>query len=394
MKIKLEKKYFQYMIYLFILISALIFVYHMFDSIGAVFIKIGEVLKFLMRLLMPFVFGFALAYLFNPLIMWFEKNIFNKKKTSPKSHIRRRMASIWLVYIIIFGLISVVFTYIIPKVIKSTGDLINRMPDYIWQASKFIDESIKNHQLLSMISIIENFDNLLLELINKYDLQNADFQNILRYVGRGVASVTTLIINLVLGFIIAYYLMMSKEDFIKETKRTIRAIMGQKSYKFIIQASREINIIFSKFIIGRSLDSTIVGLICFVGLIILNVPYSLLLSVIVGITNMIPYFGPFIGAVPAIIITLFDDPLKALWVSIFLFALQQFDSIVLGPKILGESLKINPVWIIFGVIVGGGFFGITGMILGVPIVASIRLFIVRYINKRIKNRRYKTKSNM
>ena len=393
MKIKLEKKYFQYMIYLFILISALIFVYHMFDSIGAVFIKIGEVLKFLMRLLMPFVFGFALAYLFNPLIMWFEKNIFSKKKTSPKSRLRRRMVSIWLVYIIIFGLLSVAFTYIIPKVIKSTGDLINRMPDYIWQASKFIDESIKNHQLLSMISIIENFDNLLLELINKYDLQNADFQNILRYVGRGVASVTTLIINLVLGFIIAYYLMMSKEDFIKETKRTIRAIMGQKSYKFIIQASREINIIFSKFIIGRSLDSTIVGLICFVGLIILNVPYSLLLSVIVGITNMIPYFGPFIGAVPAIIITLFDDPLKALWVSIFLFALQQFDSIVLGPKILGESLKINPVWIIFGVIVGGGFFGITGMILGVPIVASIRLFVVRYIDKRIKTQRYKTKLN-
>jgi predicted PurR-regulated permease PerM len=364
----------------------------MFDSIDAVISKTVGVLRFLLRLLMPFLYGFVLAYLFNPLIIWFEKNLFKGKNLSAKGYKKYRIISIWIVYVTILALTSIALTFIIPKIVSSIEVLKKTMPDYLWQASRFTNETLKEYELFNGIRVFEHIEGFVLDFFKRVNLQNIDLENVFQHVGRGVISVTNIFFNLVLGFIIAFYLLLDKENFIREINKIIMVIAGEKKFNYITQAGKEINRIFSKFIIGKTIDSTIIGLLCFIGLLILKVPYALLLSVIVGITNMIPYFGPFIGAVPAIVITLFNDPLKSLWVAVFIFALQQFDGIVLGPKILGGSLKINPIWIIFGVIVGGGFFGVIGMLIGVPIVAIIRLFILRYVDKKFKSKQIKSES--
>src|SRR5690606_8042174 len=136
------------------------------------------------------------------------------------------------------------------------------------------------------------------------------------------------------------------------------------------------------FFVGKIIDSFIIGLLCFIGCLIMKVPYALLISLIVGVTNMIPYFGPFIGMIPAAVITLFESPIKALWVTIFIFALQQFDGLYLGPKILGIQVGMKPLWIITAILIGGGFFGVWGMLFAVPIAAVIRSLLRKYIKRQ------------
>ncbi len=145
----------------------------------------------------------------------------------------------------------------------------------------------------------------------------------------------------------------------------------------------EVDEIFSKYIIGKMIDSLIVGIICFMGLWFLKAPYALLMAIIVGVTNMIPYFGPFIGAVPAVIITLFTSPITALWVTLFIIVLQQLDGYIIGPFILGDSVGLSPFWIILAILIGGGLFGILGMLICVPVMAVVRNMFSRYINRRL-----------
>ena len=158
-----------------------------------------------------------------------------------------------------------------------------------------------------------------------------------------------------------------KEKFIYQIKKLTYALFSNKRATKIIRSGREFNIVFSEYLIGKMIDSLIIGIICFIGTLIIRVPYPLLISTIVGVTNMIPYFGPFIGMIPAVLITLFYNPIKALWMFIFILGLQQFDGLYLGPKILGTKLGLSPFWVITAIIVGGKLFGILGMLLAAPI---------------------------
>ncbi len=203
-------------------------------------------------------------------------------------------------------------------------------------------------------------------------------------------NIATILLNVVLGIVISIYILFDKEIIGERSRKIVYAILPKKASENLIQFCKESNYTFEKFFVGKIIDSTIIGIIFFVGATLLKAPFAMLLSIIIGVTNMIPFFGPFIGAVPVIFITLMFDitnPLKSVWIGIFILLLQQFDGNILGPKILGDSIGIKPIGIIFSIIVGGAIFGPPGMFFGVPIFAVIFSAFNNFIDKRY-NKKY------
>ena len=187
----------------------------------------------------------------------------------------------------------------------------------------------------------------------------------------GVINAVKLLFNFAIGLVIAIYLLTSKETFIGQAKKIVYTLLPPRYGNVVIHTMRISDQMFGGFISGKILDSAIIGVICYVGLIILRVPYSLLVAVIVGVTNVIPFFGPFIGAVPSVILIALADPIKGLYFLIFVLVLQQVDGNIIGPKILGDSTGLSAFWVVFAILVGGGLFGFMGMLLGVPTFAVI-----------------------
>lgn len=186
--------------------------------------------------------------------------------------------------------------------------------------------------------------------------------------------------------IMAFYLLYDKNIIKKNINKILYTLFSKETVYKINDFGRDADDLFGRYIVGRTIDSSIIGFIAFIGLSILGIPYRLLFSIIIGVTNMIPYFGPYLGGIPIIIVTMFSSLNEALWVALFILALQQFDGLVLGPKILGDSVGIRPIWIILSIYVGGRIFGILGMFLGVPVFAVIVMFLERLINKRLEKR--------
>ena len=192
--------------------------------------------------------------------------------------------------------------------------------------------------------------------------------------------------NLIMGIFIAFYMLFDKEKFLHELRKLTYTLTSETRARRILYNGRRIHNIFQSFIVGKALDSLIIGILAFIGLNLIGAPLALVLSIIIGVTNMIPYFGPFLGGIPSVIITLLINPLDGVWVGLFILALQQFDGNFLGPKILGNSLDVSPLWIILAVIVGGALLGPLGMFIGVPIFATIKLFWSEYIDRRYRKK--------
>ena len=195
-----------------------------------------------------------------------------------------------------------------------------------------------------------------------------------------------LLFNTIIGLIVSVYVLMEKEKFIGQSKKIIYAIFKPERGNIIVRTVRKSNQIFGGFITGKILDSVIIGVICYVVLLIMNMPYTVLVSVIVGVTNVIPFFGPYIGAIPSFIIIALANPLQGLYFLIFIIILQQFDGNILGPKILGNSTGLSSFWVVFAILIGGGMFGVPGMILGVPTFAVIYYIVRNIVNYFLRKR--------
>ena len=189
-------------------------------------------------------------------------------------------------------------------------------------------------------------------------------------------------IQFIMAIFIAFYMLLDKERFSLKAKKGIYTFFPKEKADVILRSAIRTHHIFQNFIVGKAVDSLIIGILAFIGLNLMKAPYPLILSLIIGVTNMIPYFGPFIGAIPAILITLLIDPPLAIAVGIFVLILQQFDGNYLGPKILGNSVDLNPLWIILAVLIGGAFMGPVGMFVGVPVFATIKTFASEYVNRK------------
>lgn len=332
------------------------------------FALVSDALNYLLSILSYFIWGFSIAYFLNPLMTYLESK-FNLK----------RIWSMLIIYSLLIGVIAFFSAIIIPKILDSLWDLVENIPRFIAISEAWLRRTVEKFNTFDDYDLLPHIEGNLEDLLQKmWAYINVPIEKIISQ----TINFTSGILKFIFGTLLSTYLLKDKEKFISNNKKLIRAVFSPSKAASAIQFGQEAHKIFSSFIVGKFVDSAIIGVLCFIGLLLLRTPFALLISLIVGITNMIPYFGPFIGIIPAVIITLFYSPIKALWVFIFILLLQQFDGWVLGPKILGDHVGLSPFWIIMAVLIGGGIFGVWGMFLGVPVMAMIKIWLNRYIDKK------------
>lgn len=265
--------------------------------------------------------------------------------------------------------------------IDSVKSLAKEIPSYIRVTKRWLSTRPNKLQELDRLGFLSQIQSTLDDIIIK---ASESLTPILNKTVTQVISLTSGFANFILGSIISIYILKDKEIFAKNVRNLTFAVFPTHRAKTLVEIQKDVKTAFSKFFVGKMLDSLIIGILCFIGLLIMRIQYALLISLIVGVTNMIPYFGPFIGMIPGAILTLFDSPFKALWVVIFIFLLQQFDGLYLGPKILGIQVGLKPFWIITAILIGGGFFGVWGMLFAVPVASVVKSLLTKYVDKQLK----------
>lgn len=330
-------------------------------------------------LLMPFIVGGIIAYLLYPAVRFCENKIFAKVKFLRKG---AKGLSITLVYAIAASALTVIINMLIPLLVKSAADIIGKIPVY-YERMQLLKISDWSNSAVGkiVVSAIMSAESAVVNFVDTFDLSS--FNPAAKEILGGVMNVTGTVFDTIFGVIISVYFILEKDNLLNGIKKICRALFKDETTEKISRHTKEAHGIFSRFIVGKTVDSLIIGVLCFFGLKIIGVGNAPLFSVIVGVTNMIPYFGPFIGGIPVVLLVLFESPLKALWTGLFIFILQQFDGMILGPKILGDSIDLSPFWIIFAILIGGGLFGVMGMFLGAPALAVILLECKRLIDKKI-----------
>ena len=334
-----------------------------------------------LKVLYPFLFGLLIAYFLNPLSKILD-HFLNRFFKDRHPGIRKGL-SILLSYIIVLGLIITVLFYIIPQIIDSLTQITSFINSAQSGYNQFMDKVLElesTHPEWDLSGINDAMEEIPDKIIN---IITKAIPTIIPTIYNTSMSLISGFLNVIIAIIVSFYMLIDKNRLIFNAKRVIYAIFGQKTGDKLLHTGSECNRIFSSFIIGKLIDSLIIGILCFIAMSILKLPYALIISVIVGVTNMIPYFGPFIGAVPGILLLLFVSFKYALIFTVLIIVLQQFDGLYLGPKILGESTGLRPLWIIFAITVGGSMAGVLGMFLGVPTLAVIAYILNYFIEKRL-----------
>ena len=349
---------------------------------------IWGILSNILRVLAPILYGLVIAYVLNYPYRFFQDKAFKKMGTKHKwlKKLRSPLALI-VSYVIVFGVFVFLISILIPELSNSVTTLIDNIPLYaktIKEGSDKVVEFIKNmtgynlYEFATYNDIVTFFTG---------DSAKSFITNMLTNTLPSAAfDIGYTLYNWILGIIISIYLLSSRDVLLRQTKKLIVAYLPEKVVAFLFKVGDVVNNKCGKFIIGRLIDSSIIGVMCFIGMSIFHFHYPLLISFLIGLSNMIPFFGPFIGAIPSIFLLLIIDPMEALWFMIFDIILQQFDGNILGPKILGESVGISGFWIMVSVIVAGGLFGIPGMLLGVPMFAAIYTLLSDAVNNKLKKK--------
>ena len=397
MKFRFEKKYVYWGVTAFLVIAAsLIFYYFLFhmNNVRAGF-------RTFTKTCMPIIDGLVLAYLMTPLVNHMERDFFiplckrlNLNTESAKTKKRMRLLSALITVIFVFVLLYLLCASVIPQLIVSIQNIALQLPVYATNLQDWIQKLLENNDDLAGIvtSLINQYSNELEDYLNSKLVPQLNV--ILTQFSSSIfSSMLGLLVtawNLLIGLIISVYLLFSKESFAGQSKKIIYAIWEEETANRLISNIRFVNATFGGFINGKLVDSLIIGLICFIGMTLLQLPYPLLISVIVGITNIIPFFGPYLGAIPSIILILMVNPKQALYFAIFVLILQQFDGNFLGPKILGNKTGLSSFWVIFSITLFGGYWGILGMAIGVPVFAVIYAGIKALVNQQLVKRGYST----
>ncbi len=385
MKFKINKKYIGWgLTALTVIILSICFVYFIYNG-NILLYK----LKNLIRICMPIIDGFVVAYLLSPVINYLEQKclipIYRKLKikNTNKTRASMRIFSIIITFVLVFLLIYSFIIIVIPQLYRSVQNIVISFPTYINNLVNFANRLLQDNPDIEATfnTLITRYSSELSSWLNSKLLPGMN--DIIKSFSLGVLGFVVNLWNLIIGFIISVYLLCSKEKFVGQAKKIIYSMTKKERANNFLSDMRFINYTFGGFISGKLIDSLIIGLICFIFLSIIGTPYPILISVIVGVTNIIPFFGPYLGAIPSAILILLIEPIQCLYFLIFILILQQFDGNFLGPKILGNSTGLSSFWVIFSITLFGGLFGILGMILGVPAFAVIYAFIRRKIQKRL-----------
>ena len=370
------------------------YLYYMLAGFGAIALSIlfffavyrfkglGESVDKVVDILYPFIYGGVIAYLMRPICNWYDDTL---ARTLPQK--LRKLANplaVTLSMLTGFLVVYLLLIMILPELFRSIQNIWITLPARV---NTFLDWAS---------TIFGEDEELLLMLETAYDSLYASIDswarntlmpyvtNIVSGVGQSVIRVLQFLLDFLIGLIVAVYLLASRKKFNKQAKMIVRSTFKPRTAALILEESAFIDKMFGGFIDGKIVDSAIIGVLCYIGCLIFKFPNALLISAIVGITNVIPFFGPFIGAVPATLLIMLEDPIKGLWFIVFVFGLQQLDGNIIGPKILGNRTGLSSFWVLFGIILFGGLWGLVGMVVAVPLVAVLYDLIKKLVYRGLR----------
>ena len=369
-------------IYAFILLAALILFEKVIGNLPNIGSSIAKATNYLNTLTAPFLMGFAIAYVMNPFLNFFEK-VFKKSGAFFQNHVKiTRILSILINYVIIIGGTVWIVIYLVPEVRDSIITFATNVTAY----SDAMNVRIQN--FFDRIVYINSADvnNVINRLLAPVKDISQNAPELLETIAVNVYGFGRITIQFIMAIFIAFYMLLDKERFSLKAKKGIYTFFPKEKADVILRSAIRTHHIFQNFIVGKAVDSLIIGILAFIGLNLMKAPYPLILSLIIGVTNMIPYFGPFIGAVPSFIIIVLQNPIQGLYFLIFIVVLQQIDGNIIGPKILGSSTGLSAFWVVFAILVFGGLWGFPGMLLGVPLMAVIYYVAQKTVSYFLKKR--------
>ncbi|MFI3115180.1 MAG: AI-2E family transporter [Clostridia bacterium] len=345
-----------------------------FFIIASNFYSLSTYLGDFLRIVSPFIYGFGLAFILNKPAMWFEKKVFHK--LSPK---KAKGMSIFTTYMYFFVIIFALFVAIIPQTAETLISILDNIPTFIENITKTITDLLNkfniNDEMSSELNAMWGSVSQFISIIDA---------SLVSKILSASVSIGSIIINMITAVISSIYMLLSKDTLCFQIKKVLYALLETKYAERILEIGTRVERIFSSFLIGKMLDSFIIGCICFVVMLFIYSPFALLIAVMIGVTNMIPYFGPFIGAVPCAFILFMVSPMTTVVFVGFIIILQQVDGNIIGPKILGESTGLSAFWVLVSIIIGGGLFGIVGMLIGVPTFAVIYSLVSEALAERLQ----------
>lgn len=385
---KIEKKYIRIGGIAFCVIILSILFSHILQNEA----KFDEWKEVVNHALFPIITGSILAYLLNPLLNFFERTVFLpvgkilfKKNEGVQKKFSRAFGITCTLLVFFIMVIGGVYM-VAPQVYQSILKIVTEAPTYYKNVDSWIGEVSKNNPELGqyLIPALDHIYNQVLTYLNENILPNID--KIVAGITSGIVGGVKMLLNVVVSVIVSVYVMSEKEVLVSVGKKLTYSFFSRKNANAVVRGVRYANQVFGGFINGKIIDSFIIGALCYIFMVIADFHYPVLISIIVGVTNVIPYFGPFIGAIPSILILLMMDFKQGLIFAVFVLILQQADGNIIGPLILGDRLKISSMWILFAILIGGGFFGIPGMILGAPCFACIYAMVSTYCKMKLKEK--------
>ncbi len=371
----------------FITIAACILLYYLIGNLAEIKYFITKFLN----IIAPILTGLIIAFVLNPVFIWLQKRfdpLFTKKAKNKEKALR--ISKYFCILLsILFGVavVTVILLIIIPNVISSITELTTDMPQKIkiafdWLSERIPEDIAVNIQSRLTTSIEKLFSE---DLFKSFETTAALFAS-------GMKGIYNIFISVFVGLIVSFYALNSKDHFKRIAQKLLCVMFRKETVYEVVLTAKQSHKIFTSFIVGKLLDSLIIGIICFIAMLILGLPYALLISFIVAVTNIIPFFGPFIGAIPSAILIFLHTPIKAIVFLLMILVLQQLDGNVIGPRILRGGLGISSFWVVFSIMLFGGFFGLIGMLIGAPTFAIIYNIINKYVTKKLKEKGLTTKS--
>ena len=360
MKLEWNRKYTTIAVYAFLVCAASILFYLVFSDLRT----FGGVISTIIDPIMPIIYGFVVAYLLNPIMVSFEKSLSKREFYSKMNFAHRRAVSMLLTYFATVSVLTVMLVIVLPKVAVNIANMYAQLQYYVSLTEKSVNYILERipPDLVSK-EYVEQLTGFAGESIQK--LINWMASSAPKLVGM-VLQLGSGIITAFVAIIVSVYLLFAKERFMGQIRKVMYAFFSAKEVKRAAHVISTAHNMFGGFITGKIIDSTIIGLICFLGLSVMQMPNAVLVSFIVGVTNVIPYFGPFIGAVPGFVLIAIISPLQGIIFLLFILVLQQIDGNIIGPMILGDSIGLSAFWVVFSILLFGGIFGIPGMFIGVP----------------------------
>lgn len=357
------------------------------------------------NILRPFIYGAVIAYLLTPVCNFFERHMGRaahlEKKPEETARKYRKLfggLSIFISLLLFCWVIYALIAMVVPQVISSVLVLIDAMPGYIQKVSLWFEKLAADNPVL--LNYVEQYSEDILNSAQDFGKTHLlpNINNIISGVSTSLWTMVQVTKDLIIGLIVAVYLMGSRKLFRRQAKLVIHAVFPNKENlasgkeqpaDWIIREIHILNMYLGGFIKGKLLDSLIIGLICMVFTAIMEMPYAVLVSVVIGVTNIIPFFGPFIGAIPTALLILMVSPIQCVYFIIFILVLQQFDGNILGPKILGDTTHLSSFWVLFAILLFGGLYGVVGMVIGVPIFAFFYQLFREWVYDRLGKQKLK-----